>query len=153
MLLVSAPQQTATAQEPADPVVDLGDIVVDGRRIEDLTQAFVREVAAPARNRGLARWRDGVCIGVVNLKPDTAQYIIDRVSTVAADLGLSPGLPDCTLNVMVIATVNSTEFKEHMDRQGLELDWTDGPATAKELQESVKLYTQYKDLVDAAKNR
>lgn len=49
--------------------------------------------------------------------------------------------------------VNSPEFKEHMDRQGLELDWTDGPATAKELQESVKLYTQYKDLVDAAKNR
>lgn len=110
MLLVSAPQQTAPTQEPADPVVDLGDIVVDGRRIEDLTQAFVREVAAPAQNRGLARWRDGVCIGAVNLKPDTAQYIIDRVSTVAADLGLRPGLPDCTLNVMVIATVNSTEF-------------------------------------------
>lgn len=110
MLLVSAPQQTAPAQEPADPVVDLGDIVVDGRRIEDLTQAFVREVAAPAQNRGLARWRDGVCIGAVNLKPDTAQYIIDRVSTVAADLGLRPGLPDCTSNILVIATVNSTEF-------------------------------------------
>jgi hypothetical protein len=117
MLLVSAPQQTVPVEEPADPVVDLGDIVVDGRRVEDLTRAFVREVAAPAQNRGLARWRDGVCIGAVNLKRDTAQYIIDRVSTVAAELGLRPGLPDCNLNVVVIATVNSTEFTKQFVAQ------------------------------------
>ena len=118
LLIVSAPQEAALpVQDPPAPVVDLGDIVVDGRRVEDLTQAFVREVAAPAQNRGLARWRDGVCVGAINLKRDTAQFIIDRVSTVAADLGLRPGLPDCNLNVVVIATVDSTEFTKQFVAQ------------------------------------
>ena len=118
LLLASAPQDAPPApQDPAGPAVDLGDIVVDGRRVEDLTQEFVREVAAPAQNRGLARWRDGVCVGAINLNRDTAQFIIDRVSTVAADLGLRPGLPDCNLNVVVIATVDSTEFTKQFVAQ------------------------------------
>lgn len=110
MLLVSAPQQALSTQEPADPVVDLGDIVVDGRRVEDLTREFVGEVAAPAQNRGLARWRDGVCVGVANLKPDMAQYIADRVSTVAEDVGLKPGAPGCLPSVLVVATVDASNF-------------------------------------------
>ncbi|PZN99999.1 MAG: hypothetical protein DCF28_12145 [Alphaproteobacteria bacterium] len=110
MLLVTAPQQATPAQDPADPVVDLGDIVVDGRRVEDMTRQFVGEVAAPARNRGLARWRDGVCVGVVNLKPEMAQYIADRVSTVAEDIGLKPGGPDCVPSVLVVATVDASTF-------------------------------------------
>ncbi len=112
LLMVSAPQQAVPppAQDPASPVVDLGDIVVDGRRVEDLTQDFVREVAAPAQRRGLARWRDGVCVGVVNLQPEMAQYIADRVSTVAEDVGLKAGEPGCQPSVLVIATVDSTAF-------------------------------------------
>ncbi len=118
LLVASAPQQVAPqVQQTADPVVDLEDIVVDGRRVEDLTREFVGEVAAPAQNRGLARWRDGVCVGAINLKRETAQYIIDRVSTVAADLGLRPGLPDCNLNVVVIATVDSSEFTKQFVAQ------------------------------------
>lgn len=110
LLMVSAPQPAGSAQDPADPVVDLGDIVVDGRRVEDLTREFVGQVAAPAQNRGLARWRDGVCIGVVNLKPDMAQYIADRVSTVAEDVGLKPGAPGCMPSVLVVATVDASTF-------------------------------------------
>jgi len=118
LLIASAPQETAPPpQDAASPVVDLGDIVVEGRRVEDLTREFVGEVAAPAQNRGLARWRDGVCIGAINLKRDMAQFIIDRVSTVAADVGLRPGLPDCNLNVVVIATVDSTEFTQQFVAQ------------------------------------
>jgi hypothetical protein len=70
----------------------------------------VREVGSPARGRGLARWRNGVCIGVVNMQPDSAQYIVDRVSTVARDLGLRAGAPGCEPSVIIIATVDANTF-------------------------------------------
>jgi len=103
----------ATVRTPgADAPTDLEDIVVEGRRLEEATHAFVDEVGQPARGRGLARWRDGVCIGVVNLRGETAQYIVDRVSTVAQDLGLKPGAPGCAPSVLIIATVDSNAFTE-----------------------------------------
>jgi hypothetical protein len=104
------PLPGAVPVDPQPPAVDLEDIVVDGRPLEDLTQTFVREVAAPARNRGMARWRDGLCVGVANLQPEIAQYITDRVSTVAQDVGLKPGLPGCEPHVLIVATVDASTF-------------------------------------------
>jgi hypothetical protein len=98
-------------QDPteAGPVA-LEDVVVEGRRLDDLTNDFVSQVAVPARGRGLARWRGGVCVGVANLKAETAQYIADRVSTVAEDLGLKPGAPGCDPRILVIATTDADNF-------------------------------------------
>lgn len=90
--------------------VDLGEITVDGRRLEDMTRSFVQEVAAPARNRGLARWRTGLCVGVANLQNDVAQYIVDRVSTVAEDLGLVVGEPGCTPTALIVAVADANAF-------------------------------------------
>lgn len=104
------PLPAALPVDPQPPAVDLEDIVVEGRPLEDLTQTFVREVAAPARNRGMARWRDGLCVGVVNLQPEAAQYIVDRVSTVARDVGLRPGQPGCEPHVLIVATVDASTF-------------------------------------------
>jgi hypothetical protein len=101
--------QTQTAIPPAD-ATDLGDIVVEGRRLDAQVETFVREVAQPAHGRGLARWHDSVCAGVVNLRAETAQYIVDRVQTVAQDIGLRTGAPGCTPNVMVIATADAGDF-------------------------------------------
>ena len=114
-LSIAAPDPGAArvpqVQDPAAaPPVALEDIVVEGRRIQDLTHDFVAEVAVPARGRGLARWRDGVCVGVVNLSAETAQYIVDRVSTVAEDLGLRAGAPGCKPQITIIATVDASEF-------------------------------------------
>lgn len=108
----SAVVQTVTpTQVPdADAPTDLEDVVVTGRRLEEATRAFVNEVASPARGRGLARWRDGVCVGVVNLRGETAQYIADRISTVAADLGLRAGQPGCSPSIMIVATVDANAF-------------------------------------------
>lgn len=120
LLVMSAPQQAVSTpvQDPTGRVVDLEDIVVEGRSVENLTRDFVGEVAAPARNRGLARWRNGVCIGVANLKGEAAQYIVDRVSTVAEDLGLRAGNPGCEPNVLIIATTDSNTFTEQfVDRR------------------------------------
>lgn len=92
----------AMAQTPAGPETEVPEIVVEGRRIEDMAQRFVGEVAAPPRGRGLARWHVPLCVGVANLQGDAAQYLIDRVSTVGADLGLRIGEPGCRANVVVV---------------------------------------------------
>lgn len=113
--LVSALQQAAppvAAQVPAETPADLGEVVVEGRRLQDMTRDFVNEVAAPARRRGLARWRDGVCVGVVNLQAEAATYIIDRVSTVAQDLGLRAGGPGCHPSVIISFATDANAFTE-----------------------------------------
>lgn len=115
LALQSAPVSLQTTPQPANPAtldapVDLGDVTVEGRRLEDLTRDFVREIAAPARNRGLARWRDGVCVGVANLQNDLAQYIVDRVSTVAEDVGLRAGTPGCHPSVLIVAVSDANAF-------------------------------------------
>ena len=109
-LLAAAPMQTPTpppasqaAPQQSDPV-ELGDVEVTGRPLDEMIRSFVNEVGAPNRRRGLARWDDQICIGVANLRGEAAQYIIDRVSMVANELGVIPGEPGCRPNVIIIAS-------------------------------------------------
>lgn len=98
---------TPTVQQtPANPdvAVELDDVIVTGRSLDTMIRNFVDQVAEPNRRRGLARWDDAICVGVSNLQADAAQYLADRISTVAEDLGLRPGAPGCTPNILVIAT-------------------------------------------------
>lgn len=88
------------AQEP--PAVALEEVVVEGRRLEELTREFVDEVSAPPRRRGLARWRGGVCVGVSGIRQDIAQAVADHVSRVALEYGLRPGDPGCRANILIV---------------------------------------------------
>ncbi|QTC92488.1 hypothetical protein [Brevundimonas goettingensis] len=106
---VPAPQISAAAVGQDAPT-DLGDIVVEGARLEDTARSFVREVGAPAANRGLARWRNGICVGVANLQADTARYIVDRISDVTREVGLQAGEPGCEPNVLIVATTDANAF-------------------------------------------
>lgn len=95
--------------QPQDPVARdeptrLEDVEVAGRRLETMVQDFVSNVSAPVYRRNFARWNQGVCVGAANLRGEIGQYVVDRVSTVAEDLGLRPGAPGCTANIMVIAS-------------------------------------------------
>ena len=108
--LFTAPVQS---QDPADPTaavagqpITLEDVTVTGRPLDALIRNFVAEVAEPNRHRGLARWNDRICVGVANLRPEAAQYMADRVSTIAEDVGLEVGGPGCTPNI-VIATADA----------------------------------------------
>lgn len=98
-------QQPASAQSPPppaqEPPVALEDVIVEARRLEELTREFVDEVSAPANNRGLARWRGGVCVGVVNIRAEVAQALADRISQVAMEYGLRPRDPGCRPNILV----------------------------------------------------
>jgi hypothetical protein len=123
LLLTTAPdappgvlsvQTVPAAIRPAvgadDTPTDLGDVVVEGSRLEETTRSFVREVGAPAANRGLARWRHGICPGVANLQAATAQYIVDRISDVTREVGLQAGAPGCEPNVLIVATTDANAF-------------------------------------------
>ena len=101
---------------PAEQIVatDDGRVVVRGRRmnevqgdLEDYVSDFIGEVAAPAPGRGFARWQQRVCVGVMNIEAEPAQYIADRVSLLALELGLDPGDPGCSPDVLVMFTLDA----------------------------------------------
>ena len=111
-LTLSAPavaQQASPAVSAEDPI-RLEDVVVSARRLEDAAAAFVGEVAAPVPRRRMARWHEGVCVGVVNLDPDVAQFIVDRVSDVAREMGLRAHEPECNPTILIVATQNASSF-------------------------------------------
>jgi len=108
----SAQPQVSSAE--SEQAVRLEDVEVTGRRLDSLIQSFVNEVAAPISGRGIARWDRTICVGVANLRGDAAQYIVDRVSTVAEDVGLTPGQPGCRPNLLVVATDDGNALAAHM---------------------------------------
>ena len=116
--LLSAPQDPPARAAPADPEpVDLDDVEITGRPLDAMIRSFVNEVAEPNRRRGLARWDDEICVGVANLRGEPAQFIADRVSTVAEDMGLRAGGPGCTPNVLVVASDQPSQLADEMVRE------------------------------------
>ncbi|HYD27491.1 hypothetical protein [Brevundimonas sp.] len=109
MMLTAAAQVQpgqAASEAPQDAPTRLEDVTITGRSLERMIGDFVAEVAEPNRGRRLARWDRSICVGVANLRAETAQYIVDRVSTVAGDIGLRAGTPGCTPNLLVVATAD-----------------------------------------------
>lgn len=100
---VDVAQQPVAAQE-ADSPVRLQDLHVYGRQRDEIIRDFVDNVADPVRGRPLARFRDQVCVSVVNLEPQSANFIVERVSHVAREVGLRTGGPGCRANVVLIAS-------------------------------------------------
>lgn len=99
----------AVAQTPPVPAVQdepttLPDVVVNGDERERLAQSFVEGVAAPARDRGLARWESKVCLGAVNFRSEMAHQLIDHISDVAQEIGVELGEPGCDPNVLIVGT-------------------------------------------------
>ena len=97
-------QPVATPPSPSQDVYRLEDLTVTGRPRDALIRDFVDNVADPVPGRKLARWKDPVCVGVANLNRDLSQYLIDRISDIAADLGIQTGQPGCKPNVHIVAT-------------------------------------------------
>lgn len=104
ILTLPVDQEQSAPMGGAQATTELEDIVVQGRRIDEQVRGFVDEIAAPPSGRGPARWHDNICVGVANLRRDAAQYLADRVSEVAMDIGLEPGEPGCIPNILVIGT-------------------------------------------------
>ncbi|HYC96918.1 hypothetical protein [Brevundimonas sp.] len=98
-------------QQVGDPDTDLGTLVVTGERpVEDRATAFVEEVGAAPRGRGLGRWDRAICVGAANMSGQYAQFMIDRVATVAVELGLDIGEPGCRPNIMIAAAADADDL-------------------------------------------
>ena len=92
-----------------------------GRRLEEIEddlrlhiRDFIGEVVATPPGRGFARWQRRVCVGVHNLEPSAAQYVVDRISSLALELGLEPGEPGCTPDVNIVFATNARETASAM---------------------------------------
>lgn len=108
-------QDPQTPPRPADPAVtDLGEVIVQGRTAREVARSFVDVVGAPATSRNLARWQGSICVSVANLAREPAQYLVDRISTVAEDVGLRAGEPGCTANIVVVAAVDASAVADAM---------------------------------------
>jgi hypothetical protein len=116
--LPAAPAGEAEAQ----PVTD--EVIVRGRRLEDIEsdlrihiRDFIGQVVATPPGRGFARWHRRVCVGVHNLDSGPAQYIADRISKLALDVGLEPGEPGCRPDVNIVFATNARETAAAMVEQ------------------------------------
>ena len=116
--LVRAEPMSADDSASAEPIEE---VIARGRRLseiefdlKDYVTDFLRQVAAPVRGRGYARWRRSVCVGVHNLENSAAQYIVDRISALAIEVGLSPGEPGCTPHVNIVFSTDASGIAARM---------------------------------------
>lgn len=109
----------ATAEADASQPVD--EVIVRGRRLEDIKSGlrihirdFIGEVVRKPPGRGFARWDRNVCVGVHNLEPGAAQYVVDRISKLALEVGLEPGEPGCDPQVNIVFATDAKETASAM---------------------------------------
>ncbi|MFN3669460.1 MAG: hypothetical protein ACK4VY_09145 [Brevundimonas sp.] len=95
---------------PQEAPVTLGDVVVDGVAPRDRARGYVDEILITPHGQGPARWNRRLCVGTVNLQPEVARYVIDRVSAVAQEVGLEPGLPGCRAEVLIFGASDGPEL-------------------------------------------
>jgi hypothetical protein len=128
VVLLDAPlcaQPSGSLAEPSAPPADaqqgVEEIVVRGQRMSDFKAdlrlhvgEFIEEIAALPEGRGYARWYRRVCISITNLEQTTAQYLVDRMSRLALEVGLEPGEPGCRPDVLVIFTTNGRETATYL---------------------------------------
>lgn len=112
-LALSSTPQDPPAADP-DPVYQVEEIIVEGRRLDEAATLFVREVSAPVDGRGAARWEEGVCVGAANFSPEVGQYLVDRVSDVARELGLRGHEPPCEPSILIIGAADAAAMADEM---------------------------------------
>lgn len=124
LTLALSPLQDPPASAAQTPPSQIQDILIHGRPLPQAAEEFVGRVAAPARRRGLAVWRDSLCLSAANMRADVAQAVIDHVAGVAADLGLQIGEPGCTANVVIVFSSDGRSMASQLiarDRQAFHI--------------------------------
>jgi len=129
--------QSAAQSASSDTVEE---VVVRGQRMSEIefdlptyVRDFIGQVAALPPGAGHARWRNTVCVGVYNLAERPAQYIADRISALALDVGLKPGEPGCRPEVMIMFTVDADDLAVAMVEENPRLFRPGGPVCCMQL--------------------
>jgi hypothetical protein len=99
------------AQEPGTTTSD--DVVVTADRLQEVVREFVGEVAvAPGGERQMARWDRKICPLVAGLPARQMQYMADRISQRANEVGLIPEGAGCKANILIFVTPDASRFAE-----------------------------------------
>ena len=116
------------------------EVLVRGRRMSEIEfdidvyiREFIGEVVALPPGGGHSRWRYSVCPGIYNLEPTAAQYVVDRISLLAQQVGLKPGEPGCNPEIMIIFTVDADDVAAHMVEENPRLFRPGGPVCCMQL--------------------
>lgn len=113
-LAVAASLMGQAQSQPDPQVTAVDDVVVSARPLDAQVRSFLDDVALPERNLRMARWYRHVCVGMFNLRGASAQYVVDRVSEIGLEIGLEPGEPGCTPNILIFASDNGAELAKGM---------------------------------------
>jgi hypothetical protein len=86
-------------------------VVVTGARVEQAKE-FVREIVPGGGDRlkGLPRWHSELCTGVIGVPADQGQFIADRISLRALEVGLPVGKPGCDTNLLIVISPEVDEL-------------------------------------------
>ncbi len=111
-LLSEAPQ--VEPQANAGDVTAVEDVVVDARRLEEIARSYVRQLSDPPSGPRLARWNKPLCVSVSNMRPQLAQFVIDRIARNALQAGADVAGPGCKPNVIVFATSDGAALAQKL---------------------------------------
>ena len=126
LALSASAQNSATGDAAvAEPVTQSSQVteqvLVRGQRLSEVEfdlpsyiREFIAEVVALPPGGGFSRWHRSVCASVLNLDQTAAQYLVDRISFQAAQVGLEPGEPGCDPDVFVVFTTDAKSMAANM---------------------------------------
>jgi hypothetical protein len=98
----TAPVQSTPSQDSTTVVPDV-EVTARRQSAYEAARRFADQAVETPPGRGLARWAGKVCVGVVNMRPDAAQPLIDRISYRLEELDIGFGEPGCEPNIVIIA--------------------------------------------------
>lgn len=94
------------------------DIVVTASRLNEMIREFVGEVTVEQQAEGqIARWDRRVCPQIAGLRQRQAQFVADRLSQRAHQIGLRPGDAECRPNVLIFVTPEADRFTRELTAQ------------------------------------
>jgi hypothetical protein len=94
------------------------DIVVTASRLNEMIREFVGEVSVEQQAEGqIARWDRRVCPQIAGLRQRQAQFVADRLSQRAHQIGLRPGDAQCRPNVLIFVTPEADRFTRELTTQ------------------------------------
>jgi len=106
----------AWAQTSAKPAgaTSVAPVTVEGaapKAVHKEAQSYVDAYTVPtAKIEQIGRWREPICVQVVNLPAEQAAVIRTRVEEVAKDLGVLVRPPGCTSNIQIVLTGQPQAF-------------------------------------------
>ena len=117
VVLLSGIGVAQTQGAPTDPQVE--NVTVIGTRDRQRVDKFIESFAAPTALLGkLARWKMGICPVAVGLPPTAIKFILDRMRSVATEVGAPVDAnPKCKANIEIVFTTSPQKLLDNVRKE------------------------------------